>query len=174
MKLRDIVVAILAISIAAILLLVWLAPGGLRQAPAIGLTTLEGHRLALTDLRGRPVLINFWSTTCPGCIREIPHLVDLYQAYAPRGLQIIGIAMAYDPPSHVVAFDKARAIPYPLALDIDSRAAQAFGGVQATPTSFLVAPDGDIVYRQSGELDMDKVRRLVSDMLDDAHNNGNG
>lgn len=173
MKLRDIVLAILALSIGASLLVMWLAPGDIRQAPDITVTSVEGRQLALRGLHGHPVLVNFWSTTCPGCVKEIPRLVELHEAYAPRGLEVIGIAMAYDPPSHVIAFGKARAIPYPLALDIDSRAAAAFGNVQVTPSSFLIAPDGRVVYRQTGELDMDKVRRLVSDMLDD-NNSGNG
>ena len=73
--------------------------------------------------------------------------------------------MAYDPPNQVLTLSKARRIPYPIALDIQSRAADAFGDVRLTPTSFLIAPDGRIVHQKIGELDMNTLRSLVLDML---------
>jgi thiol-disulfide isomerase/thioredoxin len=48
-------------------------------------------------------LVTFWATTCPSCIEEIPHLIDLYRELNPKGLEIIGVAMAYDPPEQVRA-----------------------------------------------------------------------
>ena len=102
---------------------------------------------------------------CRSCVEEIPHLVELYREYAHRGLEIIGIAMAYDPPDRVIAMREARGITYPLALDIDSRVARTFGGVSVTPSSFLIAPDGRVVHQAAGELDMDKVRKLVAGMI---------
>ena len=116
-------------------------------------------------MRGRPVLVNFWATTCPGCVKEIPHLAELYRALAPDGLEIIGVAMAYDPPNLVIELSKARRIPYPIALDIKGEAARAFGDVRVTPSSFLIGPDGRIMHRKIGELDMDKLRSLLEDML---------
>jgi peroxiredoxin len=95
----------------------------------------------------------------------MPQLVKLYREFAPRGLEVIGIAMAYDPPDHVVALSKARNIPYPIALDINSKAARAFGDVGATPTSFLIAPDGRVAHRKAGELDIHMVRQLIAGML---------
>jgi len=73
--------------------------------------------------------------------------------------------MAYDPPDHVVALSKARNIPYRIALDINSKAARAFGDVGVTPTSFLIAPDGRVAHRKAGELDMHVVRQLIAGML---------
>jgi peroxiredoxin len=143
----------------------WLAPGRLQQAPEISFTTLRGQHLSMASLRGRPVLVNFWASTCRGCLEEMPELVKLYKDFAPRGLAVIGIAMAYDPPDHVVALSKARNIPYPIALDINSKAARAFGDVGVTPTSFLIAPDGRVVHRKTGELDIHEVRQLIAGML---------
>ena len=59
----------------------------------------------------------------------------------------------------------ARNIPYPVALDIHAEAARAFGNVRLTPTSFLIAPDGRIVYRKSGETSMAKLRQDILDIL---------
>jgi peroxiredoxin len=165
MKLKETVIAVFALALLGGLGLLWLAPAGLQQAPDITLTTLQGRKLSMRELRGRPVLVNFWATTCPGCVREMPHLVELYNELAPQGLEVIGIAMAHDPPSHVIALSEARQIPYPIALDINSDAAGAFGDVRLTPTSFLIAPDGRIVHQTIGELDMHEVRELLMDML---------
>lgn len=165
MRLKDTVIALLVLSLIGILAAFWLAPAGLREAPPASVTTLQGKQLSLPSLRGRPVLVTFWSTSCRSCVEEIPHLVELYREYAHRGLEIIGIAMAYDPPDRVIAMREARGITYPLALDIDSRVARTFGGVSVTPSSFLIAPDGRVVHQAAGELDMDKVRKLVAGMI---------
>ena len=160
---------LIAAAFAAVLLAgpgsLWLAPGRLQQAPEVSFTTLQGQRLSMSSLRGRPVLVNFWASTCRVCLEEMPQLVKLYREFAPRGLEVIGIAMAYDPPDHVVALSKARNIPYPIALDINSKAARAFGDVGATPTSFLIAPDGRVAHRKAGELDIHMVRQLIAGML---------
>ena len=119
----------------------------------------------MEELRGQPVLINFWSISCTSCIEEIPQLAALYAELAARGLEIIAITMPYDPPSHVIALSRGKQIPYPVALDIRGEAARAFGDVRLTPTTFLVAPDGRVVAEHSGKLDMDRMRTLVLNML---------
>ena len=165
MKIKQSLIALSAIALLATLGYLWIASAELRHSPDISLVTIRGEQLQLTSYRGRPLLVTFWATTCPGCIRELPHLIELYEELHPQGLEIIGIAMDYDPPSQVLAMSKARAIPYPIALDIQADAAHAFGDVRLTPTSFLIAPDGRIVYRKTGEMDMAKVRRDILAML---------
>lgn len=165
MKLKQSLIALCAIALLATLGYLWLASAGLRHSPDISLVTIKGEQLQLAGYRGRPLLVTFWATTCPGCIRELPHLIELYEELHPQGLEIIGIAMDYDPPNQVLAMSKARAIPYPIALDLQADAAHAFGDVRLTPTSFLIAPDGRIVYRKTGEMDMAKIRRDILAML---------
>jgi len=74
--------------------------------------------------------------------------------------------MYYDPPSQVLAMRKARDIPYTIALDIHADAARAFGNVRLTPTAFMVAPDGRIVYRKTGELPFKRLRKDIMTMLE--------
>ena len=76
--------------------------------------------------------------------------------------------MSYDKPSHVLSMRKARNIPYPVALDIHGAAAQAFGNVRLTPTSFLISPDGRIVSQKIGEMDMPRLRNNILAMLQQA------
>lgn len=165
MKIKDLSIAAFALLLIGGLAWLWLAPAGLQQVPEISFTTIDGRKLSTTELRGRPVLVNFWATTCPGCVKEMPHLVKLYEELNPRGFEIIGVAMAYDPPNQVIALSKARGINYPIVLDIQNEAAMAFGDVRLTPTSFLIAPDGRVVHQKIGELDMNKMRTLIVDML---------
>ena len=143
----------------------WFAPAGLKASPDIKLVTIDGEQLQLASLRGNPLLVTFWATTCPGCIKEMPHLIELYEELSPQGLEIVGIAMDYDPPNQVLAMRNAKNIPYPIALDLDAEAARAFGNVRLTPTSFLIAPDGRIVYQQLGAMSMEKLRQDILDML---------
>lgn len=149
----------------AVLMYFWTSPSGLTQAPDTELTLIDGNKLRLKDFRGKPMLITFWATTCPGCLKEMPHLVELHNELAARGLKIIGIAMHYDPPSQVVTLIKQRSVPYSIALDIDKTAMRAFGIRELTPNSFLVAPDGRIVYHKIGEMDMNKVHDMILEML---------
>jgi peroxiredoxin len=165
MKTKDLTIAVTTLILLGALAYVWLAPGGLKQAPNIAVTTIDGRQIQLADLRGRPVLITFWATSCPGCVQEMPHLIELYHELAPKGLEIIGIAMSYDPPNHVLEMAKERQIPYPIALDATAAASQAFGEVKLTPTSFLIAPDGRIVQQKIGEMDMPTVRQTILNML---------
>ena len=140
-------------------------PPGLDQVPDISLLSVDGEELRLAAYRGRPLLVVFWSITCPSCVREIPHLIDLYRELAPQGLEIIGITTAYDPPNQVMAMRESRGIPYRVSLDIHADAAGAFGDIRAMPTSFLVAPDGRIVMRKVGRLDMPELRREILAMI---------
>jgi peroxiredoxin len=165
MKSRGLLIMLCAVAFLATLGLLWKAPPTLKTAPDIGLMTLDGKELQLTSLHGRPVLVTFWATTCNSCVSEIAHLIRLYEELAPQGLEIIGIAMNYDPPNRVLALRKARNIPYPVALDIQADAARAFGNVSLTPTSFLIAPDGRITYQHTGEMNITALRKDILAML---------
>jgi peroxiredoxin len=135
------------------------------QAPALTLYALDGRAVHLAELRGKPLLITFWATTCPACVKEIPHLSALYQELKPRGLEIIGIAMAYDPPHYVLRMTRQHRIPYPIVLDPLGEAAKAFGDVQLTPSSFLVSPQGRIIQRRLGAWDMEALRETLLTLL---------
>jgi peroxiredoxin len=145
----------------------WLAPHPARWAPDIRLRTTARRQLDLAALRGRPVLVTFWATTCPSCLEEIPGLSRLYRDLNPKGLEVIGVSMYYDPPNRVEQMISRRHIPYPVVNDINQRVARAFGMRRMiTPTSYLIAPSGRIVLRRVGSLDLDKLRGEIERMLE--------
>ena len=135
------------------------------SAPEVTFTTITGEKIALKDLHGKPVIVTFWATDCPSCIKEIPHLIDLYTQYHARGLEVIAVAMYYDPPNHVVDMTKAKQLPYNVALDLKSELAMAFGGIMFTPTTFLIAPDGSVVVKETGLFDLAKMKINIESLL---------
>ncbi|MEE9493105.1 MAG: TlpA disulfide reductase family protein [Gammaproteobacteria bacterium] len=165
MKTKSTLIALSALVLVTSMAFAWFSLRGLTDAPPVTLKTIKGQSIALESLRGHPVLINFWATTCPACIKEMPHISELYTALAPAGLQIISIAMAYDPPNRVIELAEARQIPYPIALDLDGKAAAAFGNVRLTPTTFLIAPDGKIAFWKTGELNFTTLHQQINAML---------
>jgi peroxiredoxin len=135
------------------------------RAPAATFATLDGKPLALGDLRGKVVLVNFWATSCPGCIKEMPGMIETYKQYKNKGFEIVAVAMSYDPPNYVLNFARTRQLPFPVALDVDGEHARAFGNVQLTPTSFLIGKDGRILEQKLGELDFARLRAMLDKEL---------
>ncbi|MDG4554275.1 MAG: TlpA disulfide reductase family protein [Candidatus Competibacter sp.] len=162
---KETVIAGLALVVVLAFSAIWFMPTGLRAAPPLVGQTLDGRTLTLEQLRGKPVLVTFWATTCPSCVEEIPHLIELYRELNPKGLEIIGVAMAYDPPEQVRAMARQRQIPYPIVLDSEERIAREFDNVRLTPTSVLVSPEGRIVHYRLGLLDMSELRNTIAEML---------
>ena len=162
---KETAIAGLALVVVLAFAAVWFMPAGLREAPPLVGQTLDGRTLTLEQLRGKPVLVTFWATTCPSCVEEIPHLTELYRELNPKGLEIIGVAMAYDPPEQVRAMARQRQIPYPIVLDSEERIAREFDNVHLTPTSVLVSPEGRIVQYRLGLLDMPELRNTIAGML---------
>ncbi len=165
LKTKDKLLAGFALVFVSLLVYLWFSPSGLKVIPSLELTTIKGEKLQLTSLRGQPLLITFWATSCPGCIKEMPHLIELHNKYSAQGLKVIGISMPYDRPDHVMKMAKQKALPYTIAMDINKQAIKAFGDVSLTPTTFLIAPNGTIVRQKIGEFDMYAVEKHIQQLL---------
>ena len=143
----------------------WLFPPAPRVPPETEFVLLDGTKKTLQSLRGRPVLVSFWATTCPPCVEELPDLIQLYKDWHPQGLEMIAVAMPYDPPIRVQEFVRKHAVPYPVALDVQGAVTSAFGGVPYVPTAFIIDPNGKTELIYTGRLDIAKVRRIISRYL---------
>jgi peroxiredoxin len=133
--------------------------------PETTFSTITGKKIVLSELHGKPVIVTFWATDCASCIQEIPHLIELYQQYHDKGLEIIAVAMSYDPPNHVIDMSKARQLPYHVALDMQAENAHAFGDVSLTPTTFLIDPDGQIALQKTGLFDLTEIKTQLSNFI---------
>ncbi|HCT99485.1 MAG TPA: thioredoxin [Methylococcaceae bacterium] len=136
-----------------------------RKAPPLTFTFLNGQVTDFTQLIGRPIVVTFWATDCASCLKEIPVLTKLYNTYHQRGLEIIGVSMYYDPPNHVVEFNKQYLLPYPLTLDIDGNIASAFAQTRVTPTTFLINPQGNIIWKHTGLFEFTQIQPKIDAFL---------
>lgn len=128
---------------------------------SVRFTLLEGSHVELKSLRGQPVLVTFWATTCRPCLSEAPRLAEFYRRWHPRGLEVIAVAMPYDPPWSVAEWQQRLKMPYPVALDFDGSVVHAFGDITLIPAAVLIGPDGRERWRHTGTLDF---RSLDADM----------
>lgn len=141
----------------------WLSPQAM--APDVQYVSIVGERSSQLALRGQVVLVNFWATSCTGCVAEMPKLIATHNTYQARGFKTVAVAMSYDPPEFVAAFTKQRQLPFFVALDIDGSIAKQFGDVALTPTSFLIDKRGRIVQRILGEPDFVALNALIEKKL---------
>ncbi len=135
------------------------------QLPAVTFTTITDHQLDGAALRGHPVLVSFWSITCGPCLREIPDLIALQRELGPKGLIILAIAMPYDPPDRVLALTRERQLPYSIVLDPMGKTGAAFGGIDATPTTFLFDAEGHGVKRIVGSMNAGRMHKAILALL---------
>jgi peroxiredoxin len=166
MKPKDIIIAVFLLSVVGLLSYVWISPSGIKIVPDMQLTTFDGKKIQLRKPENMPALITMWATTCTTCLKEIPHLNELHQAYGPKGLKVIGVSMYYDPPIQVGEMIKKKNILYPVVMDIDKKIIRAFKVKPViTPTTYLVSPQGKIVLQKAGLLDMEKLKKTIEEML---------
>lgn len=139
-----------------------------QKAPEITFALINGSKLLLSSLYDRPVLVFFWATTCKICIAKTPEMNALYKQLQPRGLEMIAVAMPYDPPTHVVAMAARMKMPYPVALDINSEVIHVFGNVKVTPTTILIGPNGNIIWRKQGKFDVGQLTIRIRQLIQNA------
>jgi peroxiredoxin len=122
---------------------------GRKLAPEFSLTTLSGEALALADLEGRVVLIDFWATWCPPCVASVDELRSLRRRWPPERLAIVSISADTDDAAWR-SFVAKNGMTWPQYRDADAGVGRAFG-VHALPTYVLVDADGVEIRRLRGQ-----------------------
>ena len=131
-----------------------------QSAPDFTLTQLDGGQVKLSELRGRVVLLNFWSTTCPPCRAEMPDLESVYGEVKDKG----GVVVAVDqrePPDAVRRFVTELHLTFPVGIDADGSLFSLYG-VQFLPTSFVVDKNGVVRYMRVGQMEKEAIRSYFS------------
>ncbi|MET4116904.1 thiol-disulfide isomerase/thioredoxin [Bradyrhizobium sp. JR1.5] len=124
--------------------------------------------LSLADLRGKVVLVDFWTYGCVNCVNTLPHVTELYAKYKDRGLVVVGVHTPEFPfersASNVQAALKRHGITYPVAQDNDSRTWNAYSN-QYWPAQYIIDQNGKIVFQHAGEGRYDEIDRTVAKLL---------
>ena len=120
------------------------------EAPAFTGELLSGEQLTLESLRGQPVVVNFWLTTCEPCLREMPLLADA----AGESEDLVVVGVNYGEPAasverYVDGFDVD--LGFPILLDHDGEIGDSFG-ILVFPTTYFIDRNGIVQYRRVGEL----------------------
>jgi len=119
------------------------------QAPDFTLTTLDGDEISLAELRGKPVVLNFWATWCNPCQREMPALQATAEEYADD-VVVLGIDQG-ESAAIVRPFIEEYGISYPIPLDTKFEVASLYN-VRGLPTTFFIDRDGVIRHFWLGEM----------------------
>ena len=128
------------------------SPGGRigTAAPDFSLVDLDGNAVHLSDLRGSPVLVNFWASWCAPCVEEFPLLRDAATEHAADGLLVVGIV--YQDRSEAARdFMRRFEATWPAAMDPGGIVAQEYG-IYGPPETFFIDRSGVITARQIGGL----------------------
>lgn len=124
--------------------------------------------LSMKELRGKPVLIDFWTYSCVNCIRTLPHLKEWSDKYSKNGLVVVGV--------HTPEFEfeknlgnveravKSFGVDYPVVMDNDYQIWSLYSN-QYWPRKFLINKDGQIVYDHAGEGNYKETEEAVQKAL---------
>jgi thiol-disulfide isomerase/thioredoxin len=127
--------------------------------------------LSIADLRGKVVLVEFWTHECINCLHVLPHTKALYEKYAKDGLVVVGV---HTPeldderdPANVQAAIRRYGIAWPVAMDNGYQTWNAYGN-QFWPALYLIDRDGRVVYRHFGEGNYEQTEERVRQLLEKA------
>ncbi len=133
-------------------------PKTFKPAPDVTFKGLDGKDVALSSLKGKVVVVNFWATWCEPCQIEIPWLIEFQKKFADKNFTIVGAAMDEEGASVVAPYiakekfdvnGEKLLINYPIVLGSDE-IGDKFGGILGLPTSYVITRDGKIAKHIMG------------------------
>jgi len=136
-----------------------------------GTQWINSEPLSVESLRGKVVLIDFWTFGCYNCLNALPHVKELEAKYRDRGLVVVGVHTPEFPyekdAENVRAAVKRLGVIYPVVMDNDYRIWNAFGN-QYWPAAYYVDRKGQIRFQYFGEGNYDGQERIVQQLLAEA------
>ncbi len=115
-----------------------------------------------SQTKDKVVILDFWATWCPPCVKEIPSYIKLARKYKDKGVLIVGVAL--DDAAHVRDFAEKARINYPLVIG-NEQVTVTYGGIRGIPTTFLIDRQGRIVNKYIGYTDEATFSQEVENLL---------
>ena len=138
--------------------------GTIALAPSWELQDANGKRIHSSDFKGKVVILDFWATWCPPCKAEIPGFIALQNEYGKKGLAVVGISVDEGGADIVKEVAQKLGMNYPVVL-ADDKTPQAFGGIEAIPTTFIIDREGRIVTKHLGFTEKDEFEKELKPLL---------
>jgi cytochrome c biogenesis protein CcdA/thiol-disulfide isomerase/thioredoxin len=136
------------------------------------LNTPGGQPLSIRELRGKVVLVDFWTYSCINCQRTLPHVEAWYKQYAKYGFVVVGVHTPEFAFEHVVSNVRAQAaalgVHYPVAVDDNYQTWDAYDN-EYWPADYLIGASGDVQHVHFGEGDYSTTEQLIRELLAAAH-----
>ena len=120
---------------------------------------LDDEKLSSDDI-DKILILNFWATDCPTCIKEMPDLAKIHQEFKDD-IELIAVAMPYDLPSRVVNFKNKNELPFKVAIDPESKILAEFDQVKLTPTTIISDKNKTIHKTIIGEINYEDLKETI-------------
>lgn len=133
-------------------------------APDFTLGTIDGEELALSEFKGKVIILNFFATWCPPCRRKIPGFIELYNRYRDQGLEIIGVSVDRDKGA-LISFVRNQKINYSIVLAGKSKITEDYGGIRGIPTTFIIDQELKIRSKHIGYRPMGVFEEEIKGLL---------
>ncbi|MGG0719675.1 redoxin domain-containing protein [Robertmurraya massiliosenegalensis] len=129
-------------------------------APDFTLSTLDGKDIQLSNLKGKKIMLNFWTTWCPPCKAEMP---DMQKFFTEAGDEIEILAVNIDTSYDVAGFVEDFNITFPVLLDKDGKVMKEYR-ILTIPTTYFIDKNGVIQNKIIGAMTVEKMRELTNDL----------
>ena len=126
------------------------------------LPDLTGKKRALSEFRGKWVVVNYWATWCPPCLSEIPELVEFHDKHKGKDAVVVGVDFEDIKVSELKEFTESYFMSYPILREKPAPRSE-LGLILGLPTSFLVSPAGEVVAKQTGPV----TAKMIEDFINE-------
>ena len=129
-------------------------------ATPFALLDLNNQPVSEKQLQGKVTLINFWYPSCPGCVIEMPKLIDTQAKFTSTAYQTIAISLPFNTEAEVRAYVAENKLPFIVAIDKTGQVGEAYK-VTLAPNSFLIDKQGKVIKAYLGEPDWAELHQLI-------------
>ena len=135
-------------------------PLSAQPATAFLLKDTAGRQHALSQYKGKWVLVNYWATWCPPCLEEVPDLVNLYDQRRKKDLMVLGVVFDYKDTKEVAEYVDDMLMSYPIILG-DEQVISQIGPADALPTTYIYNPRGELVKIKRGLVTRQYIEKII-------------